>query len=124
MAWEDFLDHKCTIYHMEKGTMDLGFGVTDESAFRYPDVPQETDVDVPCHFSVKSGNYSVSQEEPFNLYGARMKLSLPVGTDIRVNDKVVSGETGYSYIAEVPRNIRNHHIIVYVHRQGIIQEVI
>ncbi len=42
----------------------------------------------------------------------------PLGTDIRLNDKVVDLENGYAYIAEVPRVIRGHHISVYLHRTG------
>ena len=118
MAWEDFLDHKCTIYHIVKSTGDLGYGVTDENAFRYPDVPEEKDTDIPCHFAVKSGNFTIGQDAPLNLYGARIKLSLPAGTDVRINDKIVSAETGFSYIAELPRNIRNHHMIVYLDSAG------
>ena len=47
---------------------------------------------------------------------ARLKLTLPIDTDIRVNDKVVDCESGYEYEAEVPRNIRDHHIVVWIHR--------
>lgn len=124
MAWEDFLNHRCTIYHLGKGPQDLGYGIMDENAFRYPDVPEEKDMDIPCHFAVKSGNYAVTQGDPLDAYSARIKLSLPLHTDIRVNDKVVSAETGFSYIAELPRKVRKHHIIVYVHRQGGIREAI
>lgn len=124
MAWEDFLDHKCTIFHLEKSSENLGYGITDENSFRYPESAEKKDTDIPCHFAVKSGNYTVRQEDPLNQYGARIKLSLPLGTDIRLNDKVVSSETGFSYIAELPRKVRNHHIIVYVHRQGSVKEAI
>lgn len=124
MAWEDFLNHTCTIYHAEEKSGDLGYGVTDENIYSYPDAAEEKDRDIPCHFSIKSGNYTVTQEEPLNEYAARIKLSLPIGTDIRINDKVISGVTGFSYIAELPRNIQNHHIIVYVHRQGMVREAI
>lgn len=124
MAWEDFFNHKCTIYHVLEEAKDLGYGITDEHAFSYPKEAEEKDTDIPCHFHVKSGTYQVVQEEPLNKYGARLKLSLPLGTDIRVNDKIVSGVTGYEYRAEIPRQIQNHHIIVYVNRQGSIREVI
>ena len=124
MAWEDFLNHKCTIYHIVKGTGNLGYGVINENTFQYSDVPEEKDMDIPCHFAVKSGNYTVAQNDPLNLYEARIKLSLPIGTYIRINDKIVSAETGFSYIAELPRNVRNHHIIVYVHRQKSVKGAI
>lgn len=124
MAFEDMLDHTCTIYHLSKDTENLGYGVEDEHKYSYPKYAEEKDTDIPCHFGVKSGENKVSQTEPVNQYSARLKLTLPLGTDIRVNDKVVSGETGYTYIAELPRTIRGHHIIVYVHREGTVKEAI
>lgn len=124
MAWEDFFNHTCSIYHASEGEEDMGYGITNNHKFSYPDIPEEKDTDIPCHFHIKSGTYNVVQEDPLNKYGARLKLSLPLGTDIRVNDKVVSGVTGYEYRAEIPRQIQNHHIIVYVNRQGNIREAI
>lgn len=124
MAIEDFFDHTCTLFHAEKGSNNLGYGISDKEYFSYPDEAEEKDSNVPCHFSVKAGNYQVAQGEPQNTYAARLKLSLPIGTDIRVNDKVVSGVTGYTYKAEIPRIIRNHHIIVYVNRSGTIKEAL
>jgi Domain of unknown function (DUF3599). len=124
MALEDFFDHTCTLYHAKKGSSSLGYGITDDNHFSYPDMPAEKDQGIPCHFSVKSGTYQVAQEEPQNKYAARLKLSLPIGTDIRENDKVVSGVTGYAYVAEIPRNVRGHHIIVYVHRSGTVKEAL
>lgn len=124
MAFEDFFDHTCSIYHAIKTSGNLGYGVTDENVFLYPEVPEEKDTDVPCHFHVKSGTYQIQQQEPQNEYSARLKLCLPIDTDIRINDKVVSGVTGYSYIAELPRRIRNHHLIVFVNRTGTVKEAI
>ena len=116
MAWEDFFNHKCTIYHVIEKEKDLGYGITDNHAFRYPEEAEEKDIDIPCHFHINVGTAQITQSEPLNEYYARIKLSLPIGTDIRVNDKIVSGETGFTYIAELPRRIQNHHIIVYVNR--------
>ncbi len=123
MAWEDMLNHKCDIYHADKSDSDLGYGVTDTEHFSYPEDPDIEDVD--CHFHIKTGSYVITQNEPINNYDARVKLSLPFGTDIRINDKVVSKETGFIYIAELPRVIRNdHHIIVYINRQDDVKEAI
>ncbi len=47
---------------------------------------------------------------------ARIKLVLPIGTDIRLNDRIVNCDTGYEYTAEIPQNIQNHHIYVYIKR--------
>lgn len=124
MALEDFFDHTCMLFHAEKNNRNLGYGISDENHFSYPDVAEEKDTDIPCHFSVKAGTYQTSQGEPQNAYSARLKLALPIGTDIRVNDKVISGVTGYEYTAEIPRNIRNHHITVYVNRSGTVKEAL
>lgn len=124
MAWEDFFNHRCAIYHIEKSDKELGYGINDENSFSYPDVPEEKDSDVKCHFHIKSGTTQVVQTEPLNDYYARIKLSLPIGTDIRANDKIVSKETGYSYIAELPRQVQNHHIIVYIKRDGAVKGAI
>ena len=123
MAWEDMLNHHCDIYHLQKESDVLGFGVTDDEHFVYPSKADLEDVE--CHFHVKEGRYIIMQNEPVNNYDARIKVSLPSGTDIRVNDKVVSKETGFSYIAELPRVIRNnHHIIVYCKREGDVREAV
>lgn len=124
MAFEDFFNHSCTLYHAVNGSGNLGYGVVDEHKFLYSDVSEDKDTDIPCHFHIKTGTYQVSQGEPQNAYAARLKLSLPIETDIRVNDKVVSGVTGYTYIAEIPRKVRNHHIIVYVNRSGSVKEAL
>jgi hypothetical protein len=124
MAIDNFFNHKCTIFHIAESEKELGYGISNEHDFTYPDNAEENDTDIPCHFHVGTGTWQVSQETPFNQYLARVKLSLPLGTDIRVNDKVVSGETGYAYIAELPRKIQNHHIIVYCNRSGTIKEAI
>lgn len=124
MAWEDFFNHKCTIYHVEEGKSNLGYGIKDEHSFTYHEVPEEKDTDVRCHFHIKSGNTQIVQTEPLNDYYARIKLSLPIDTDIRPNDKIVSGETGYTYIAELPRKVQNHHIIVYIKRDKAVKGAI
>jgi hypothetical protein len=122
MAWEDFFNHRCSIFHIKQQPSDLGYGVENEHSFGYG---EEADLaDVKCHFGVKTGEVHIAQKDPFNEYYARIKLTLPIGTDIRVNDKVISRESGFSYIAEVPRVIQEHHIIVYIHRDGTVQEAI
>ena len=45
-----------------------------------------------------------------------IKLTLPAGTDVRLNDKIVSSETGLEYTAGQPRNIRGHHMTVKIYR--------
>lgn len=115
MAFEDLLDHKCAIYHMIKEGKSLGFGIKN-AEFSYNDVPDLDEVE--CHFNVKGGTGSMEQTEDANEYIVVGKLQLPIGTEVYVNDKIVDLCTGLVYIAEIPRNIRNHHIMVQVQRKG------
>ncbi len=114
MSFEKLLDHKCSIYHLEKSEESVGYGLPSSVSFSYPEKPDISEV--PCHFGINSMSSSVKQGNPQNRLEEKLKLSLPAGTDIRINDKVVNCENGMEYTAELPRNIRNHHIIVYVKR--------
>lgn len=114
MSLENLLDHKCDIYHLKKSKSTVGYGLPDTVSFNYGDVPDLKNVT--CHFEVESLDSSVEQKNPQNILTERIKLTLPIGTDIRINDKVVDCETGLEYTAERPRNIRGHHIFVYIKR--------
>ncbi len=125
MAIEDLFDHKCDIYHCLESNDSPGYGLPGSPKFSYPDTPDL--VDVPCHFAVSNAYINISQGEPKNHYTGQIKLTLPKGTDIRLNDKIVdktidaaTGEVkGYEYTAEIPRDIRGHHIAVYLHRTDV-----
>lgn len=110
----DFFDHKCNIFHLRSEGKSPGFGLPSSPSHSYPEVPD--DEEVSCHFAVKSATVTVTQNEPANLLDAKIKLTLPAGTDIRINDKVVWLDNGTEYTAEMPRNIRNHHMFAYVKR--------
>ncbi len=114
---EDLFDHTCDIYHAVKETVSRGYGLPDSVGEKlvYPDKPDIASQ--ACHFGVKSGQIMVVQQEPQRDLDGRLKLTLPAGTDIRVNDKVVSGTSGYIYTAEIPRNIRDHHVSVMIKRE-------
>ena len=116
MGFSDFLRHSCDIYHIRKAETSPGHNLPPSPTFSYPDAPDLNAV--PCYFSVRSGKADVNQHEPQTKYEARLKLALPSGTDIRVNDKVVDLVTGYEYTAEIPRNIRGHHMTVMVTRRA------
>jgi hypothetical protein len=45
---------------------------------------------------------------------AKIKLTLPAGTDVQLNDKIVDCATGLEYTAEQPVNVRGHHTFVYI----------
>ena len=49
---------------------------------------------------------------------AKKKLTLPIGTDVRLNDKIVDCDTGLEYTAEQPVNVRGHHLFVYLKRKN------
>ncbi|MCD7891602.1 MAG: YqbH/XkdH family protein [Ruminococcus sp.] len=116
MALEDFFDHLCDIYHNVKDEVSPGYGLAASPSFSYPTEP---DIEaLSCHFGVKSQSVTVTQTAPANLLDAKIKLTLPAGTDVRINDKIVDCDTKYEYTAEQPRNIRGHHIFVYIKRTG------
>jgi hypothetical protein len=115
MALEDFFDHKCNIYHIIKGEATPGYGLPASPSFSYaaePDISEQE-----CHFGVKSQSVTIVQLEPQKAIDAKIKLTLPAGTDIRLNDKIVDCDTGLEYTAEIPHNIRGHHIFVYIKKE-------
>ena len=105
MSLDNLLDHKCDIYHLKKSKSTVGYGLSDTVSFDYGDIPDLKNVI--CHFGVESLDSSVEQKNPQNILTERIKLTLPIGTDC---------ETGLEYTAERPRNIRGHHIFVYIKR--------
>lgn len=114
MAIEDFFDHHCDIYHVRREDTSPGYGLPASPDFDYekePDLPS-----VECHFGVKNATIRIEQKDPQNEMDSDIKLTLPAGTDIRLNDKVISKETGLEYTAGLPRNIRGHHIAVKIRR--------
>lgn len=114
MAFEDLLDHKCAIYHMQKTDKSLGYGITTGS-FTYPEEPDLPEV--PCHFNIGDTG-SMEQTEDANEYLVTGKLQLPAGTEVYVNDKIIDLGTDLIYTAEIPKNIRDHHMTVNVQRKG------
>lgn len=113
MAWDDFFNHTCNIHHQQYIDNDLGYGISDREYF-YEETPDIENV--PCHFYIKTPEQLVYNDPQPSVTG-RMKLALPIGTDIRTNDKIVNNITGLSYIAEVVHNIHDHHIMVYMFRE-------
>jgi hypothetical protein len=116
MGLEALLDHKCDIYHIVEEESSPGFSLPSSPAFTYPETPDETDVN--CHFGVRTNdNINIIQNEPQNEMTAKIKLTLPIGTDIRLNDRIVDKGSGLDYTADQPRPIRGHHIFVYAQRR-------
>lgn len=115
MSIESLFDHTCDIYHLAQTQVSPGFNLPASPKDGYPSKADLTAI--PCHFNVKGNSPKLIQNEPENSLTERIKLNLPVGTDVRINDKVVDNSSGLTYSAvSPPRNIRNHHIIVYIER--------
>lgn len=115
MSLDALLNHKCNIYHLQSVEKQVGYGLPVTKEFKYSDEPDCTDVK--CHFCTADTGLSLQTAHAYNAVSASVKLVLPVSTDVRINDKIVDTETGYEYTAEVPRNIRNHHIFVMLTRR-------
>lgn len=113
MSWESMLNHRCDIYHL-RATADesLGYGLGAEE-YGYDEIPDIAGV--PCHFAT-NGSLTITQAEPQAVLSASIKLSLPIGTDVRKNDKIVDCADGIEYTAGIPRQVRNHHLIVQLFR--------
>jgi hypothetical protein len=114
VAIVDFFDHRCDIYHIRRENEKRGYGLPDRGSIVYPDTPDISGQ--PCHFSVKEGTLSTMQLEPQKELESGLKLTLPAGTDIRINDRVYNSTLGIMYEAETPRDIRGHHTTVWVKR--------
>lgn len=116
MAFEDFLNHRCDIYHLEAETVTVNGVATASTTKKQAEVAGEQNV--PCHFHINGEFLDIVQREPQAELQGRGKLSLPFGTDIRKNDIVRSLQTGYCYRADLPRVIHgNHHIVVEIRRE-------
>lgn len=109
-SFERLLNNKCDIYHYEKKSISKGYGLSSVED-GYPDIPNLANVK--CHVHLETIN--VAQSEPYQNVTARRKVDFPLGTDIRLNDKVIF--EGVAYYAEVPYIVRNHHIVVYLQRK-------
>ena len=84
MAFDDFLNHRCSIYHAEKAASDLGFGITDDNDFSYQANPDKINEDVRCHFHIKSGMYQITQQESSNVSDVFFLLERIYGRMIRL----------------------------------------
>ena len=114
MSFEAMLNHKCDVYHIRRTDVSPGYNLPDSPSFSYPETPDIQDL--ACHFGVRGGSREIVQTEPMAKYQAKIKLAVPLGTDIRLNDKIINTETGYEYTADIPIRIREHHMFVMIRR--------
>lgn len=115
MSIENLFNHRCSIYHLVKTTTSPGYGLAGQTTYSYPKTPDLSGV--PCHFNVGAST-ELAQQSPFNTYLYTGKLNLPAGTDVRVNDKIVNEASGLEFTAQVPQDIRGHHMTVTIQRKG------
>ncbi|AZF89424.1 XkdH [Clostridium phage A2] len=108
-SYNKLLNHRCNIYHLLEDPEDPGYGLAHTPSFSYPDEPDMTEV--PCHF--KSGTLEkLEYKEPRFKITQEYSVDFAIGTDVRQNDKIVDLETGITYIAKAPRDIRGLKIKV------------
>ena len=113
---ENFFNHTCDVYHIQETFESPGYGLEGSPLFSYADEP---DIEgLACHFCVKSGSHTVVQLTPQAEYQAKIKLVVPLDTDIRMNDKIVDKQAGYEYTADIPVQIQNHHLFVMLSRKS------
>lgn len=110
MSFKTLLTHKCDVYHLQKRSASPGYGLPGEAEFHYNDVPDLTEV--PCYFTEK--HQAITQDTPGDKIVHRFAVSFLVGTDVRLNDKVVWN--GLELKAQIPRKVKNHHVEVDVVR--------
>lgn len=115
MSFETMLNHKCDVYHMLREDTSPGYNLPSSPTFSYPTAPDIADLQ--CHFAV-GGTRTVVQGEPQANYQASIKLVVPIGTDIRLNDKIIEKSSGYEYTADIPVQVREHHIFVMLTRKS------
>lgn len=122
--FEDYLNHRCDIYHLEDTTVNIGYGIKAEPKRRHQKEPELSDV--PCHFHIVNYNtLEIVQREPFSSLEGKIKLSLPSGTDIKENDLVKDCKLGITYMAGVPRTVHGgHHVIVFLTREDGVDSAI
>ena len=115
--FDEFMNHRCNIYHMADETVNVGYGI--HAADTRTESAQAVEEDVPCHFYVRQNDLlKVVQNEPYSSVDGDIKLALPIGTDIRLNDTVEDCGTLLRYRAGVPRTVHgDHHIIVMLRRR-------
>lgn len=113
----DFLTDRCDIYHLRSQDDRVGYGIPDQRLRGYPEKPDIEDA--PCHFNRERLIAGAMDSSPRRLDTAMTKLQLPLGIDVRVNDRIVDKESGCAFTAGVPRTVgRGHHIAVEVWRTG------
>lgn len=106
MSVENLMNHTCSITHMTLNTSLGGYGLPSTSEINYGDTP---DIGYQiCHF--KSGSITPADKGPGKIYNSPPHMDMPVGVDIRFNDKIQNLETQLVYYANPPIALRGNRI--------------
>lgn len=122
--FEDYLNDTCNIYHLVDEKVNIHYGIK-ATQVKTPE-KEAAEKSIPCHFHIRSnGSLRISQKEPYTVLTGEEKLTLPIGTDVRMNDVIENCRNGVKYRAGLPREIHGgHHIIVTLSRDDGMEEAI
>lgn len=109
MSINNLFDHSCNIYHQIIQEKELEYGLKSSNVYTYENEVSEKYI--PCHFK-NINDQRITQKEAFYASYDDIKVILPFGTNVVLNDKIVNAQTNEQYIAGFPINYRNSHIIV------------
>lgn len=117
MAFEDYLDDRCDIFHVITKTVGAGYGIR-QSIVKQTQIKEAAESDVPCHFHFNRNNTSLRQDEPYSAITGTQKVSFGPETDIRLNDMIRDCSNGLYYRVGPPRYVHGkHHIVAEVQRE-------
>lgn len=109
MPIEMLFDHECDIYKCNKKQSAKGYGLPSGEEYDYPKNPDL--VDIPCHFK-SAESITISKNSPALSLSGDIILKLPIGTDIKQNDRVLDKRTNIMYVAYTPVPVRGNHLKV------------
>ncbi len=122
MSFNRFLNHTCSIYHIQKKDSQLCYGLSNNNEFTYNYEPNTENAK--CHFEIKDVEATLTQGEPINALSRTNKLTLPLDTDIKINDKVIdttlnNPTCGMEFTVSFIYKVQEHHIVALLYRLNI-----
>lgn len=115
MSYHSLLTDRCDLFHLEKQeAMHSKFGIPTgdlQMTLSYSEVPSLRDL--ACYIIEKS--QSLVQEEPNTVIYQSYLVHFPLGSDVRLQDKMVWN--GVSLKLQQPKIVKNHHIEVMAVRK-------
>ncbi|WP_139491784.1 DUF3599 family protein [Brevibacillus dissolubilis] len=114
MSYRGLLTDHCDIYHLKHRIKPAHYGLPGESEFYYEETPDASGVS--SFWSSRGSN--LVQGEPAMKLSESFLVHFAMDTDVRANDRVVY--QGATYVLQLPRIIRNHHIEVVAMREEML----